>query len=614
MPKKALFALLLASVAASAASGVLLGFDYSEWADWNTVQLAADAAGNLYTLSFCTNAADPASCVTKISADGRAILWRYALGYPSYHMAVDPAGDVFVVPYGLVFVDALTPSGTLAWHAVSGVAGPSSYQAEVGPITIDSAGRTYVAGYGGRGGYVVRLDASGTVDYTKTLGVDGGPWGISVDPTGANIAVALGYPSRLVTFSPGHGSQVVTNLPETIDWMSLVTEPNGDTVLYSRGTNGKWLLRWFSSSGALKLSKSIVSSSSSDAGIGVDASGTVYIAGFNSNLMHPVKDSVAPCGSAWISAYLPDGSLLQTTYVAGRNAIYAGPILLAVSPNAVVYFATMTDPDTSPSLTGPFPEGTGINDLLSRFSPTANPRVLQLACVGDAASFTIDAVSPGEIVALFGNGLGPEQGVATQASLDTPFPTEAGNVEVTFDGTPAPLLWVQDSQINVSVPWSVSGAKTKVCVKNNSVQTNCLTWPVAELHPGVFMTDDTYAAALNEDGTVNSAANPAKPGTLVSIFATGLGPISPPQADGSLVGFPLPVNSIPVAVFQRVCFSIGCEIPPTLIEPAYMGPAPYLIAGASQINLPATAGGWLYLGAKSQPGASNYFAIHVAGQ
>jgi uncharacterized protein (TIGR03437 family) len=32
------------------------------------------------------------------------------------------------------------------------------------------------------------------------------------------------------------------------------------------------------------------------------------------------------------------------------------------------------------------------------------------------------------------------------------------------------------------------------------------------------------SAALNEDGTVNSASNPAARGTVVSLFATGLGP------------------------------------------------------------------------------------------
>jgi uncharacterized protein (TIGR03437 family) len=64
--------------------------------------------------------------------------------------------------------------------------------------------------------------------------------------------------------------------------------------------------------------------------------------------------------------------------------------------------------------------------------------------------------------------------------------------------------------------------------------------------------DGTHAAALNQDGTVNSAANPVAPGSIVSVFATGLGPITPLQADGSSWKMPLPVNQLPVSL-QRAC-------------------------------------------------------------
>jgi len=85
----------------------------------------------------------------------------------------------------------------------------------------------------------------------------------------------------------------------------------------------------------------------------------------------------------------------------------------------------------------------------------------------------------------------------------------------------------------------VAGPTTQVCVTYNNAKTNCLALPVAEAAPGVFTVDGTYAAAVNQDGSVNSAANPAPPNSIVSIYATGLGPINPPQADGSLVGLPL---------------------------------------------------------------------------
>ena len=148
-----------------------------------------------------------------------------------------------------------------------------------------------------------------------------------------------------------------------------------------------------------------------------------------------------------------------------------------------------------------------------------------------------DAIAPGGLVTLFGNGLGPQQGVQTQATLQTPFPTLAAGVEVTFDGTPAPLLWVSDSQVNLVAPWSLTpGETTQVCVAYNGVKTNCLAWPVLETAPAV-LTVDGVQAALNQDGSVNSVGNPAAPGSIMSIFATGLGPISPAQKDGSVTGF-----------------------------------------------------------------------------
>jgi hypothetical protein len=211
--------------------------------------------------------------------------------------------------------------------------------------------------------------------------------------------------------------------------------------------------------------------------------------------------------------------------------------------------------------------------------------------------------------------------------MQSPFPTEAGNVEVTFDATPAPLLWVQDSQINAVVPWEVAGPTTQVCVVYNNVQTNCLTWPVVEASPGVFTVDGLHAAALNQDGTINSATNPAPLNSIVAVFATGLGPISPTQADGSLVALPLPVNILPLTVqaanpSSSLSPPCGMEIlppcPPFSFEPAYSEPAPFLIAGASQINFTAgdavTGAPRLTVQTSSGPVSSTSFQIYLANQ
>jgi uncharacterized protein (TIGR03437 family) len=200
-------------------------------------------------------------------------------------------------------------------------------------------------------------------------------------------------------------------------------------------------------------------------------------------------------------------------------------------------------------------------------------------------------------------------------------------VQVTFNGIPGPLLYVQGAQINAIAPWALQAGETvKVCVVYNGTPTNCLPRPVVNQHPGVFTLDGVFAAALNQDGSFNSASNPAQIGDIVSIFATGLGPITPPQPDGTFVGLPLPTNVLPDYVYWlEDTFFIGTIAEGTTVS--YGGPAPFEVAGVSQVNFVVEdtsqpnfgqvpfilqAGGPMDVGAIWAPG-SNGFLVHTAG-
>jgi uncharacterized protein (TIGR03437 family) len=164
------------------------------------------------------------------------------------------------------------------------------------------------------------------------------------------------------------------------------------------------------------------------------------------------------------------------------------------------------------------------------------------------------------------------------------FPTQLATVQVTFNGIPGPLLYVQDGQINAIAPWSLrTGQTVQICAVYQSATTNCLSRSVAEAHPGVFTLDGYHAAAINQDGTLNSAANPAPVGSIVSIFATGLGALDPQPEDGAIVGLPLPTEILPIRMFWlSPTYFIGSL--PVGLEIKYAGPAPYEVAGVSQIN------------------------------
>jgi uncharacterized protein (TIGR03437 family) len=330
----------------------------------------------------------------------------------------------------------------------------------------------------------------------------------------------------------------------------------------------------------------------------------------------------------------PDGSILQTTYIPGAVGGSASDdeVHLATGQDSTVLVEALAGTTFAPTQTGPTQapnNGFGASFLMS-LSPGGYAQTVSLSCVGNAASFIADPVAPGEVVTLFGNGLGPQEGVQPQASIESPYPAQLAGVEVTFDGTPAPLLWVQDTQINAVAPWSLTpGSNTQICVTYNNVNTNCLTWPVVQSDPAVFTVDGVYAAAENQDGTANSAGNPAPVGSTVAVWATGLGPITPPQPDGTMTGLPLLSNVLSAGVEavsttpnQPPC---GCGIFPVYspFVVTYVGSAPYKVAGISQINFqvvpytnqsqtPGLATGAIFVTLPSTQ--SPAFQVYVAGQ
>ena len=612
--------------AMATSSGSPLGVSYSEWIDAppdTGAAIATDNSGALYLLSKGTT-----SSVTKLSANGKTIVWRNQLGFPATAMAVDPNGGVYVVPArqsgdNSVYVAKLGASGAgLAWKT------PAGFSALSAPVlAADSQGRAYVAAQYTTNNFitetadVVRLSPDGSgVDYTaRVMGI---PTSVAVDPSGAafvagtetNAAgVNTGFLARVAPDgSAGFYSILPLGLSQTV-----AVDANGNVVVFGLG-----IVQRMDSSGAVTLSTTAGGHAGTN--FALDSTGNAYVT-VVTNKLYAVKNTLATCGfdpstmppgyEELLTVVAPDGSLLQTTYIPGGDNL--GSPLIATGPNSTVFLVATAGPSFAPTQTGPFPAGTSGSSYLSSLSPNAGERTYPLACVGSSASLVIGAMAPGELVTLFGNGLGPQQGIATQATPQSPYPTQAANVQVTFDGTPAPLLWVQDAQINVVAPWSLSpGRKTEVCVSYNAVQTNCLNWPVVQTAPAVFTVDGIHAAALNQDGTINSADNPAPLGSIVSVFATGLGPIAPPQANGTLVGVPLPTNVLTVGV--EADFTIGIPFGVAVTTPfdvKYAGPAPSLVAGASQINFqvgefPSYGAVYLNLASTYSPG----FEVYIAGQ
>ncbi|MDP9171579.1 MAG: hypothetical protein M3N54_13250 [Acidobacteriota bacterium] len=633
--------LLSATGAGASTSAFQLGINYSEWLSFPTnggAQLATDPFGAAYFLTTTLQSNVALSTVTKLTPDGKTLLWQNQLGFAASAMTVDPNGGVYVIPVrqpseSTAYVAKLSTTGTgLAWKTSVGFL-PQSPPA----IAADSQGRAYltaqyaVNNFITRSAYVVRLNASGSaIDFTTQM--MGTPTSIALDPSGAAYIVgsavdiqgaATGFLAKVASDgTAGYYTLLPTGLSQTV-----AVDANGNVVLFGGFTPG--VVQRIDSNGAVAVKTTVPGPAVAFA---LDAAGNAYVAAVT-NQLYPVRNSLATCGfdpattltsySELLNVIAPDGSLLQATYIPGGDNL--GSPLLAVTPNGMVLVAATAGPAFSPTQTGPFPAGpfpagtTGgmfLSNLSSTLSNSSTP-IYSLTCAGSSASLTLGSISPGELVTLFGNGLGPQQGVETHVAPPNPYPTKMASVEVTFDGTPAPLLWVQDAQINLVAPWSLTpGRNTQICVSYNTVNTNCLTLPVAQATPAVFMADGRYAAALNQNGTYNSAGNPAAPGSIVTVYATGLGPITPSQPEGSTIGQPLPTNVFAFGV--EAIYTVGSFTPIEVdvpFEVQYAGPAPTLVGGVSQINFriaPYASFGaiYLHLGSIFSPG----FSIHVAGQ
>ena len=140
-----------------------------------------------------------------------------------------------------------------------------------------------------------------------------------------------------------------------------------------------------------------------------------------------------------------------------------------------------------------------------------------------------NAQAPGSYISIFGTDLSDALAVETTPYL----PLSLAQVSVSFDaGTlsvPGHLHFVSPGQINVQIPWEFQGqpsVKMKVTVYGCCYSSALYTVPLTTYSPGVFAVTDASGAPI-------TAANPAKRGQSIVIYANGLGPVDLAQTSGS---------------------------------------------------------------------------------
>jgi uncharacterized protein (TIGR03437 family) len=144
------------------------------------------------------------------------------------------------------------------------------------------------------------------------------------------------------------------------------------------------------------------------------------------------------------------------------------------------------------------------------YTLTVGPPQITISSIVNAASFQTGPLVAGSLATIKGTNLSGKV------------------VTVTFNGIGGTVLYDSAGQINVQVPSSLaSSSSAQVVVTADGNSSAAATVQLASISPGIF-------GVLNQDNSVNSPTNPAPPGTVIQIFATGL--ISPVSSGQIITG------------------------------------------------------------------------------
>jgi uncharacterized protein (TIGR03437 family) len=298
--------------------------------------------------------------------------------------------------------------------------------------------------------------------------------------------------------------------------------------------------------------------------IAVDASGAPWIAG-GFSLFGSAPQTAAPLrigiGNSFVSKFSPDlTQLLFSTYfdpVAGLALDSSGMAYVAgggtFDPILGKQQAEVVKLDSTPaaiSFDSVAPAGA---------TPFLSPSV---------------AIAPGEVVRILGKRMGPSA-ITTGVIASGVLAGGVGGVQVTFDGIPAPLLSVSAQEIDLITPFELAGkSAATVQIQYNGAKSNPVQIAVTSMAVEIL-------ALLNEDFTFNSATNPAKPGSVMTMYLSGAGQTNPPGQDGQINHAPLAVAAAPI---QLSWFELDPGRGVTVLPVTFAGAAPGLAAGILQVN------------------------------
>jgi uncharacterized protein (TIGR03437 family) len=191
--------------------------------------------------------------------------------------------------------------------------------------------------------------------------------------------------------------------------------------------------------------------------------------------------------------------------------------------------------------------------------------------------------APNSILTILGTGMAFSTQALTSADIaGGNLPTTLNGVEVMVDGSPAPLFYVSATQINFLMPPNQIAGQVTVWVVLNSTAGPQVSLTLQDAAPALFPTPLTTDYAIAQDWPDYSSitpASPVAPGSIVILYATGLGVTQPYPA------LPTEIPTVAGSIERIADFQVlldGTPLDPTRV--LYAGICPGW-AGLYQINL-----------------------------
>jgi uncharacterized protein (TIGR03437 family) len=358
-----------------------------------------------------------------------------------------------------------------------------------------------------------------------------------VSPNVSNLAAGITY-NATITITPNGGTVVTVPVSLTVQAVPTVTVTSATTLSFSY------------QAGNANPTPGTVNISGGGASLGFSATVT---SGSDWLSVSPTSGTTPTTGTATLTVTVTPGNLTAAQYI--------GTILISGAGTAT----GSTVINVNLAVTAPLPT---INSVVS------------------AASFIKGAISPGEIVTIFGTAIGPA--TAAYASIDPSngkLLTTIGGVQVLFNGYPAPMIYASNTQVSAIVPYEMAPfASPTVLIKYVGQTSNGYQLTSATTVPGLFAQNSQGSgpgAILNQDNSVNGPGNAAAKGSIVQVFMTGEGATSPASVTGKITTATLP----PPQVTPAPLLAVGVLINGQPATWQYAGEAPGMAAGLMQLNV-----------------------------